>query len=357
MKVLVLQASALHLGFVGCYGNSWVATPHLDRLAAEAVVFDQHIVHELTPHLEAAPDAVDLLGRCRLAAEWVDARSLRADKEGTALEHALEGALTTLEQLRDQDSWLCWVDLPGLQPPWDLSDELARSYLGGGENEDDEPWEPLLAPTPGPTDSDDLELWERLRCTYAAAVSYLDSGVGVLCDELRQRGWLDAFTLVFTGDRGLALGEHGIVGDVQPWLHEEVVHLPLLIRQPGAADAGRRIAALTQPADLMATIGEWFEVPLPPTGGTSLVPLLRGDTDTVRQACVSHWQMGNAQEWALRTRAWAFLLPGPSSEPSGRGPQLYVKPEDRWEVNNVVQHHQELAEEMEKTLRTQDTPR
>jgi hypothetical protein len=29
---------------------------------------------------------------------------------------------------------------------------------------------------------------------------------------------------------------------------------------------------------------------------------------------------------------------------------LYVKPDDRWEVNNVLQHHQELGEHLEQTL-------
>ena len=41
-KVLVLAVRGLHLGFLGCYGNDWVATPTLDRLAAEGVVFDLH---------------------------------------------------------------------------------------------------------------------------------------------------------------------------------------------------------------------------------------------------------------------------------------------------------------------------
>src|SRR5262249_37107484 len=43
MKILVVEVSGLHLGFVGCYGNDWVATPNLDRLAAEGIVFAQHL--------------------------------------------------------------------------------------------------------------------------------------------------------------------------------------------------------------------------------------------------------------------------------------------------------------------------
>src|SRR5208282_2608836 len=42
MKVLVVVASGLHLGYLGCYGNLWIETPCLDRLAAEGIVFDQH---------------------------------------------------------------------------------------------------------------------------------------------------------------------------------------------------------------------------------------------------------------------------------------------------------------------------
>src|SRR5208337_2915755 len=42
MKVLVVVAGGLHLGYLGCYGNLWIETPCLDRLAAEGIVFDQH---------------------------------------------------------------------------------------------------------------------------------------------------------------------------------------------------------------------------------------------------------------------------------------------------------------------------
>src|SRR5262245_52487496 len=43
MNVLVIEASGLHLGYLGCYGNDWVVTPHLNQLAAEGVTFDLHI--------------------------------------------------------------------------------------------------------------------------------------------------------------------------------------------------------------------------------------------------------------------------------------------------------------------------
>src|SRR5258707_14651664 len=43
MKVLVITVRGWHLGYLGCYGNGWISTPALDRLAAEGIVFDQHL--------------------------------------------------------------------------------------------------------------------------------------------------------------------------------------------------------------------------------------------------------------------------------------------------------------------------
>ncbi len=48
MNVIVVVCNGLHLGFLGAYGNSWIETPHLDRLATEGVVFDHHFPENLT---------------------------------------------------------------------------------------------------------------------------------------------------------------------------------------------------------------------------------------------------------------------------------------------------------------------
>ena len=48
MNVIVIACNGLHLGFLGAYGNPWIETPHLDRLAAEGMVFDHHFAENLT---------------------------------------------------------------------------------------------------------------------------------------------------------------------------------------------------------------------------------------------------------------------------------------------------------------------
>lgn len=322
MQIVVLHASALHLGFLGCYGNSWIGTPALDRFATEAVVFDQHYVNVLqVPHKRVGPTK--------------DAAVVRVDAS-----QAPKGIARAIGESAPEPC-LCWVDLEDLCPPWQLPAELAGCYL---DETDDAT--PLFDPALGTLDSHNLDSWHRLRSTYAAKVTQFDEQLEQLLGALRRQAWWDESAVLLTADCGLPLGEHGVVGHCRPWLHDEVVHVPLLIRLPGAAQAGRRVGALTQTLDVEATLAQWLQMPAPPFG-QGLVPLLQCTVEVLHQAVLSCATCGSEAEWSLRTLDWAYLLPQSSVEPTNaRGPQLYVKPDDRWEVNNVIQHHFEVAENM-----------
>ena len=235
--------------------------------------------------------------------------------------------------------------------------EYLEPYFQPAEEEEEAaaegaPLAPLLAPEPGVLTADDATTFLRLQRSYAGAVTYLDAGLELLFEELHERGLTEQLLVMVTTDAGQALGEHGVIGAGRPWLHEELVHTPLIVRLPSAAEAGRRVSALTQPVDLLPTLLDYFGVPVPPTHGRSLLPLLRGNCEGFRDYACSGYRIGETVEWALRTHEWAFLLPLPPAPGDPlRGPQLYVKPDDRWEVNNVLQHHLELGEQLEQTLR------
>jgi arylsulfatase A-like enzyme len=384
MKVVLLQVSDLHLGYLGCYGSDWVATPALDRLAAEGVVFDHHYADTLGASPSArtghsplpfpgpddregtadAPELLTLLQENGVRTVYLPADA--TDGGPAAVERACAGVLAGVDSLAGEDRWLLWAELPSLLPPWELDDDALALYFGpldevdapDAEAEEEEKEaeggspEPWPDPPQGPLDPEDFEVWERLQLTYAAVVTRLDAALGGLLDGLRDRGLLDEVCLVVTAARGLALGEHGVVGLYRPWLHEELTHLPLLIRLPGAAEAGRRVSALTQPVDLYPTLCEAFGLAPPPCHGHSLLPLLRDEAGEVRSYVCSGLKLGEAVEWVIRTPEWALLLPlaVPEGDPP-RGPRLYAKPDDRWEVNDVRQHHLELAEHMEEVLR------
>jgi arylsulfatase A-like enzyme len=399
MRVLVIVVRGLHLGYVGCYGNDWIDTPTQDGLAAEGVVFDQHFADQPDPagaaHAwrtgryglpateaegsRAAEPETDLASLLRgsgvsltLLQDLSGSRPTALDGaqgvcrieprrgKGTRLQRVLDAAVPAVEDLASRDRRLVWVELATLLPPWDVPRDFLERYLQAepqedeeDEEDDPEPLDPLADPVPGPLEPPAGLTFVRLQRTYAAAVSCLDAGLGRLFEQLRERSLLDDLLVILTTDHGLPLGEHGVVGLSRPWPHEELIHLPLLVRLPGGADAGRRVAALTQPVDLLPTLLDAFGLPPPPVHGHSLLPLARGEREQVRSYACSGLRIGASAEWALRSPGWSFLLPlGAAADGPPRPPQLYVKPDDRWEVNNVLQHHLELAEHLEQTLRT-----
>jgi hypothetical protein len=250
-----------------------------------------------------------------------------------------------VSRIENQERGLVWVDLPGLAPPWHIDPELAEAYFDEEEEELGSPW---LDPPVGPLDDADGTAWSRLQNTYAAVVTAFDAQLGSVFDELRDRDLWDHLLVCVTASCGLALGEHGYVGPYRAWMHEESVHLPLISKMPGASDAGLRVSALTQPHDLMATLLESLGVDATP----GLPSLMRGEATELRPHICSGRRIGDSSEWLLRTPEWAFLLPLqiPAGDPP-RPPQLYVKPDDRWEINDVRNHHLELAEQFEQTLR------
>jgi arylsulfatase A-like enzyme len=391
MRAVVLTLRGLHLGYIGCYGNAWVDTPALDQLAAEGVVFDQHFAdcpdgtaavrawRSGQYHLSgasASPGAEDLLAvlhRGEVFSWLIHDACLplpadfsggwdRIDDVATSgdAESLLEAVQVALDRLAGQRQWLLWLDVGTLLPPWTVPSENLEPYFQphvAEEDEDASPgeaeaFEPLLDPAFGPLETPQDATFLRLQSTYAGAVSYADSIVGALLEELQVRELYEEVALLITADHGQALGEHGVVGPCRPWLHDELIHIPLLIRLPGGAQGGRRVFGLTQAVDLYSTLLDTFGMAIPPNHGYSLLPMALGDVEAVRSHLCCGWRLGEREEWALRTPEWSFLLPvaAPPDDPS-RTPQLYVKPDDRWEVNNVLQHHLELAERFEQTLR------
>jgi arylsulfatase A-like enzyme len=261
-----------------------------------------------------------------------------------------------LDKLGGVPRFLLWVETDRLSPPWDVRQDVFEAYVEDedAETEDDEPVTPFADPPTGPFDRDDLAAWEWLHRTFAAVVTTLDAELGTVFDELRARGLDQTAGWLVTSDLGYPLGEHGQVGLHRPWLHEELVHLPLVLRFPAASEAGRRVPAFTQPADLFPTLLELLgaELPIEPVHGHSLIPLATGKAVSVREYACSGLVIDGAAEWAIRTPDWALLLPGP--QPDGdppREPQLYEKPDDRWEVNDLGPRSVELAEQLEDVLR------
>jgi hypothetical protein len=61
----------------------------------------------------------------------------------------------------------------------------------------------------------------------------------------------------------------------------------------------------------------------------------------------------DAEEFAIRTHLWHLILPveAADEDEAPRGIELYRKPEDRWDQNDVAEQHPEVAEHLEVILR------
>lgn len=332
-------------------------------------------------------------------AEVFDARPQAEDKS------PLEALIRTLPQILDQvaagPDALLWIEIDRLLPPWDVPQDVFDAYLGADADDEEEKYgpdevdeeddeddkddeteeeddgtevsqeddaeeEPVAAESPapnppptippwfdpptGPFDRSDPDAWEWLHNSFAAVVTALDAELGAIFDQLRARGFDQSATWLLTSDFGYPLGEHGQIGLHRPWLHTELVHLPLIVRLPGAAEACRRVPGFTQPPDLYPTLLDLFGVK--PAEGESLLPLARGEAESTCTQVVTALELNGAAELAIRTDDCAFLLPVKVPEGETREPQLFDKPDDRWEVNDMrgrkIDHADQLEAELKK---------
>jgi arylsulfatase A-like enzyme len=380
MRVVAFNLSGCPAGWLGAYGNEWVGTPNLDRLAAEAIVFDRHLSDHPHPDgglLRYAPRVNESLrsasvrtvliranhpdtdGPPPFYAGWDEVFDARPDPADPSPLDALTRSLPqVLDRLQAEPRWLLWIETDRLIPPWDVRPDVFEAYFDDDEQPEPDPQAervtPFADPPTGPFDRSDLAAWDWLHSTFAAVVTALDAELGSIFEMLRGRGLDQTSAWLVTSDFGYPLGEHGQVGLHRPWLHEELIHLPLILRLPGAAEADRRVPAVTQPADLASTLLDLFGIaPLPHEfRGFSLLPLAHGQAEKVRDVAYSRLELDGAAELAIRTDDWALVLPvTPHPDDPPREPMLFAKPDDRWEVNDLRPRNVETADELEAQLR------
>jgi len=259
----------------------------------------------------------------------VDARP--ESTAGSPLDARVRALPGVLDSLAGAADWHLGVELDTLLPPWhvpqDVFDVYVEELAEDGEAAGVEPW---IDPPAGWFDTDDVASWELLHRTFAAAMTVFDVKLGPVFDLLRERGLEREAMFVYTAAAGFPLGEHGVLGYHRPWLHGELVHLPLIVRYPGGEHAGRRVSGFTQPEDLV-----------------DLSKLIH----TTRDHVVSKWSMNGGSEVAIRTAEWTYLHPlTVPRDDDERKPMLFTRPDDRWEVNDLAARNPEVVEEFARQL-------
>ncbi|HEY6167720.1 MAG TPA: sulfatase [Verrucomicrobiae bacterium] len=135
------------------------------------------------------------------------------------------------------------------------------------------------------------DLARQLKHGYYAAISYMDAQLGCVLDELDKLGLTEKTIIVLWGDHGWKLGEHA--GWCKHSNVENDTHAPLLISVPGLKTAGKKADALVEFVDICPTLAELCGLSLPKhLEGTSLAPVLRNPSKSVKSAAFSQYPRG-----------------------------------------------------------------
>jgi len=277
--IVLIAIDTLRADHLPAYAYRAVETPAIDALAADGVVFERayaHVPMTLPSH------ATVLTGR--LPAETgvrIDAGSLRSDERGlpqllrdrgyeTAeiVSTSLLGRATGLAQgFSSYDDDIAAAPLPriGVERVRDgaQSEALAEKWLDASGRlraflflQLNEPHAPYTA--------------------YDTRIAAADQIVGRLIRFLKGHQLYDRSTIILLSDHGEGLGEHG-EREHGLLLDEASLHVPLIVKQEGNANAGRRVTDVVQLIDIAPTVLDLVKAPRAGSlRGRSLKPLLEG---------------------------------------------------------------------------------
>ncbi len=165
---------------------------------------------------------------------------------------------------------------------------------------------------------------------YYACVTFVDDNLGMVLDALEREGLADHTIVVFLGDHGFHLGDHGFWSKYS--MLEATRRAPLIVRVPGAPANGKVCREIVEFVDLVPTLGELVRLELPANlEGISFVPLL---VDPRRPWKKAMFMVEDDSELgqAVRTRRYSYLEFTKGPLPAA----LFDLEKDPWETVNVV---------------------
>jgi len=307
---VLLITSDTHRGdYIGCTtGSVGVATPVLDRLASQGVLFERcmsaanvtipshsAIMTGVSPrdtglfdNMHAlAPEAVTLAERFRdqgwatiaaVSAAHLDAAwcGLGQGFDRVAVSSVPKRAAgATLSMLED---WIpeyrgqplfVWVHLFDAHTPYSPPPQVLARYWPASRD----PRDPALpAPPQGsiPPGLEGVRDVDWIRANYEAEATYLDNELVRLFGQPR---FEDAI-LAFTADHGESLGGHGVWWD-HAGMYQDSLHVPLILRWPGGP-RGMRVVRRVSNIDLGRTLLDLAELGQVGMPGRSLLRAIDG---------------------------------------------------------------------------------
>ncbi len=179
----------------------------------------------------------------------------------------------------------------------------------------------LLAPHPRTP-----EVVRRHLADYYACVTCFDYHIGRIIEALKKLKELDNTLIIFAGDNGLSLGDHGLMGK-QNLYEMGGMHVPLVIAGPGVRHG--KTEAFMYLYDLFPTVCELTGTAIPPqVEGKSQVPVIKGKAAKVRDYMFNQYK--DVQR-SIREERWKLIR-----YPQINFTQLFDLVADPNEMNNLA---------------------
>jgi arylsulfatase len=163
---------------------------------------------------------------------------------------------------------------------------------------------------------------------------------------LRGLGIYDDVAVFLLADHGESLTEHDLYFD-HPGLYEPTIHIPLVVKLPGGAGAGRVVPGMVTQMDVAPTILDLFGAEIPGhLDGKSLLPLADGRADRTAEVvylCEGVWEA----KWGLRTDEWKLILNVDKGLHSRDHHELYNLRDDPRETHNLWDERPEVRDRLQ----------
>lgn len=157
-------------------------------------------------------------------------------KQSQLGKHTTERAIDFMRSSQAQPFFL-WVHYFDAHLPYQPVPEL-RDAFWDGPPPTEQDIEPDLIEKEGFGTLHAIPNRAYMTAMYDASILYLDRQIRALLDHLKEAGILDDTILAIASDHGESLGEHGVFF-AHDGLHEPNVRVPLVLRLPDGAHAGR----------------------------------------------------------------------------------------------------------------------
>jgi arylsulfatase A-like enzyme len=365
-NVLLISIDMLRPDHLGCYGYSRPTSPHIDRLAEEGVLFENHISSSswtLPAHAALFTSLYDSVHGCTdtdkkladnvvtLAEKFAQAGYQTAGFFSGPYLHPAFGLGRGFEHYEDCTSYAAVLDDTAVDQ-WAMDPDVMRAshrditsprvYAAFKKWFDEHRgskfflfvhlWDPhfdFIPPPPydtlfdpnyagtvtgtdfffDPNINADMPArdLEHLIALYDGEIAWTDSYVGKILDDFQQAGLLDHTVVALTSDHGTEFFEHGDKAH-RKTLFDEVIRIPLLLRYPAQLGAGIHIHSQTRSIDVGPTLLELAGVSSAvPVMGRSLVPLALDPARPFNELAVSELFSVGHRIRSLRSLHWKFF--------------------------------------------------